>query len=124
MGMPNILLRGTMLAAIFAGSSVLAHGVAASEKCSDKQSVARAIQMQAKVNGFGDPMFRIKRAADGQALLYWHYGDSFRSFYAVTFRANGCVILTDNGTPRRFIFPKSAYNSGVFAELDKFDLAL
>ncbi len=119
-----MLLQRSLFAGIIAGPMLLAHEAYASEKCSDQQAVAREILMQAKVNGFGNPVFRIKRANDGQALLYWHHGDTSRSFYAVTFRANGCVILTESGKPRRFIFPKSAYNSGVFAELDKFELSL
>ncbi len=96
----------------------------ASQSCADLQSVARQIKSYANSSGYGDPVFRIKRSDDGQALLYWHYGDKFKSFYAITFNATGCAVLVDGGKPRRFIFPKSAYNSGVFAELDEFELML
>jgi len=90
----------------------------AAADCITHQRLTQQIQVLAAKNGYGTPEFRIKRNPDGQALVYWHYGEITGLFYAVTFRANECAILTDAGKPRRFVFPKSAYNSGVFFELD------
>lgn len=68
--------------------------------------------------------FRINKAEDGQSLLYWHTGGSTGSFFATTFKSDGCAILTTTGEPRRFIFPKTAFNTGVFFEMDEFDYKL
>jgi len=93
----------------------------ASEHCASQHSVAQHIAEQAELEGSVTPVFRIERQADGQAILYWDLGAHTQSFHSVTFRANGCAILTDRGSPRQFIFPKSAYNSGVFYEMDLFE---
>lgn len=95
--------------------------VNAKEECSNKGSVARQVTETAKRQGLGQPEFRVTKQADGQALLYWRYGMDSRSFYAVTFRPDGCAVLTDAGQPRRFVFPRSAYNTGVFEEMAAFD---
>lgn len=68
--------------------------------------------------------FRINRADDGQSLIYWHTGGRTGSFFAATFKSDGCGILRDSGELRRFIFPKTAFNTGVFFEMDKFDHGL
>ncbi len=70
------------------------------------------------------PEFRISNADDGQSLVYWHTGGRTGSFFAATFKSDGCAILTTEGKLRRFIFPKTAYNTGVFFELDEFDYKL
>lgn len=93
----------------------------AKAKCSSKVSIAHLVAETAKRQGSGRPEFRITKQADGQALLYWRYGMDSRSFYAVTFRPDGCAVLTDAGQPRRFVFPRSAYNTGVFEEMAAFD---
>lgn len=70
------------------------------------------------------PEFRISNADDGQSLVYWHTGGQTGSFFAATFKSDGCAVLTTEGKLRRFIFPKTAYNTGVFFELDEFDYKL
>ena len=112
-------LRHALIGALIGQLFPLAQSGAA-ESCTSQHSVARQVILQAEREGPAVPVFRIARQSDGQAILYWDHGDHSKSFYAVTFRANGCAILTGKGNPRRFIFPKSAYNSGVFYEMDLF----
>lgn len=109
----QVILIGATLAAFVPAS--------AKEKCSSKKLVARQVAETAKRQGVGQPEFRITKQADGQALLYWRFGMDSRSFYAITFRPDGCAVLTDTGQPRRFVFPRSAYNTGVFEEMAAFD---
>ena len=93
----------------------------AGDKCLSKLLVAQQVNSTAKRHGLKRPEFRITRQADGQALLYWRHGMDARSFYAVTFRANGCAVLNRSGSIRRFVFPRSGYNTGVFEEMARFD---
>ncbi|MDH3742869.1 MAG: hypothetical protein OER56_14860 [Hyphomicrobiales bacterium] len=95
--------------------------LSADEQCANKTSVARQVSDIAKLQGVEKPEFRVTEQEDGQALLYWRHGMDSRSFYAVTFRPDGCAVLTDAGRPRRFVFPRSAYNTGVFEEMAAFD---
>ena len=95
--------------------------LSADKQCARKAFVAREVLDNALRQGFEKPEFRITVQADGQALLYRRYGMDSRSFYAVTFWTDGCAILTDTGQPRRFVFPRSAYNTGVFEEMTPFD---
>ena len=110
--------------AVLLGFSLTTHPQAsAAEVCSTRDAVARHVRTSAIERGFAAPVFKIQRQADGQALLYWDYGERSNSFYAVTFRADGCAVLTEQGSPRRFVFPKNRYNTGVFYEMDLFRLA-
>lgn len=95
----------------------------AGEACVSTASLARQVSQAARQRGVKRPEFRITRQEDGQALLYWRFGMDSRSFYAVTFRPDGCAVLTRSGQPRRFVFPRSGYNTGVFEEMAVFDAA-
>ncbi|MEM7215185.1 MAG: hypothetical protein AAF423_06545 [Pseudomonadota bacterium] len=93
-----------------------------SSECVDYKTLVGLIQSKAKLEDYDSPEFRIKRADDGQSLIYWHYGEKTGSFYAATFRTDGCAILTSKGDLRRFAFPKTAFNTGVFFELDVLEI--
>ncbi|MEM9279201.1 MAG: hypothetical protein AAGA76_11560 [Pseudomonadota bacterium] len=86
--------------------------------CINHQGLVTLVKSEATAKDYGSPVFRVKRAVDGQSLVYWHFGEKTGSFYAVTFKTDGCAILTDEGSLRRFAFPKTAFNTGVFFELD------
>ncbi|MEM9330482.1 MAG: hypothetical protein AAGA53_04095 [Pseudomonadota bacterium] len=87
-------------------------------QCVKHPGLIKIVQLEATEKGHDSPKFRIKRAEDGQSLVYWHFGGRTGSFYAATFRTDGCAILTTSGTVRMFTFPKTAFNTGVFFELD------
>ena len=112
-----------LLAAAFACVPAACGTASAEEACATRDAVARQVRDTALERGLAEPVFKIQRQDDGQALLYWDYGERSKAFYAVTFRADGCAVLTDRGNPRRFIFPKSRYNTGVFIEMELFRLA-
>jgi len=90
----------------------------AEETCIMHETLIRQIDSEALQDPEQKPEYRVTRADDGQSLIYWHYGGEKGRFFAVTFMSNGCAIMTDNGTPRKFTFPKTAYNTGVFFEMD------
>ena len=113
----RVLVRSLLICATLAALVP----ASAKAKCSSKASVARQVAETAKQIGFMQPEFRYTKQADGQALLYWRFGMDSRSFYAVIFRSDGCAVLTKAGQPRRFVFPRSAYNTGVFEEMAAFD---
>ncbi|NNE23404.1 MAG: hypothetical protein HKN11_12425 [Rhizobiales bacterium] len=113
-------IRSVVVCALLALPGALTP-VSADDYCANRTSVARQISDIAELQGIEKPEFRITEQDDGQALLYWRHGMDARSFYAVTFRPNDCAVLTDAGRPRRFVFPRSAYNTGVFEEMAAFD---
>lgn len=117
------MIRVSVLTVAAFGLASLVGPASADRNCLTEDELAQLISEEAEADGYADTEFRITRQEDGQALLYWDHGGDTRSFYAVTIRANGCAVLTAKGNPRRFVFPKSAYNSGVFYEMDEFDPA-
>ena len=90
------------------------------EMCINHNQLVQKITSETRASASGKPEFRIKRAEDGQSLVYWLDGNDNGRFYAATFNAKGCAILTDSGELRRFVFPKTAFNTGVFFEMDVF----
>lgn len=92
--------------------------------CITHQDLVRTVLKTFEQDKSKTPEFRISNADDGQSLVYWHTGGRTGSFFAATFKSDGCAVLTTEGKLRRFIFPKTAYNTGVFFELDEFDYKL
>ena len=92
------------------------------QACITHQNLVQQINEKFQAQKDKTPEFRISKAQDGQSLLYWHLGGETGSFFAATFKKDGCAILTTNGELRRFTFPKTAFNTGVFFEMEKLDI--
>lgn len=95
----------------------------AGETCLKHAKLTENIRIKAKLKGKGTPRFRIERDGSGQSIVYWDHGEAAKTFYGVTFRANGCAITLSNGLTRRYVFPKTRYNSGVFYEMEELKLS-
>lgn len=92
--------------------------------CITHQDLVRTIAKNLEPEKNKAPEFRINKADDGQSLVYWHTGGETGSFFAATFKSDGCAVLTSSGELRRFTFPKTAFNTGVFFEMEKLDYKL
>lgn len=88
------------------------------DQCITHEAVIEEVQLEADKDEHKSAEFRITKADDGQSLLYWHFGGRTGSFHAVSFNAKGCAIHGASGIMRKFIFPKTAYNTGVFFEME------
>lgn len=103
---------------------MISQAVGQENSCITHDDLVIQVYEKSKTNDKEKLEFRIKTADDGQSLIYWHTGGKTGSFFAATFKSNGCAILTKKGKLRRFTFPKTAFNTGVFFEMDEFDYKL
>jgi len=115
-------LTGKILAfswiALPAASLFMTAPAKAEDTCIMHETLIQQIDREALQEPEQKPEYRVTWSEDGQSLIYWHYGSEKGRFFAVTFMSDGCAIMTDKGTPRKFTFPKTAYNTGVFFEMD------
>ena len=107
-----------LIAIIILLTSFISPALAQENTCITHKILIEEIYTNATNQTDETPEFRIAKTEDGQSLVYWHLGGENNSFNAVTFKTNGCAVLNPSGEIRKFIFPKTAFNTGVFFELD------
>lgn len=118
------MFKSKLLLLSLATLLMFANGTIASAQntCITHRNLVQQVLEKAQADKNQQPEFRINKADDGQSLIYWHTGGETGSFFAASFKPDGCAILTAMGELRRFTFPKTAFNTGVFFEMDKLDI--